>query len=225
MVQRVIELHCRCTQACMLRLLPMGGPLLTRHAPIKASPAQYRPNHPPCADTVSVVGITASGQRVPGANKLAMRTPQEGAPTVAVATATSATQATVRLTPPTNGQVPSLYFVSLCLKAQPTNCVKQNSTSIQLSFTGLTAGANYIASATAKIGSTVVPASNTLPLAMPQRGAPILLTAVATTALTGAATAAAPNGVTFSKVSRQSLQFALPPWGWCIKRSPTQLLC
>ncbi|KAI7845333.1 hypothetical protein COHA_001174 [Chlorella ohadii] len=149
--------------------------------------------------TVSVVGITRSGKRVPGANTLAMRTPQEGAPTVAAATATSTTQAIVRLTPPTNGQAVSLYIVSLCLKTQPTNCVRQNSTSIQLSFTGLTAGANYIVNATAKIGSTTVPASNTLPLAMPQRGAPILLTATATTALTGAATAAAPNGVTFSK--------------------------
>ncbi len=174
---------------------------LTAPTTCKASPIPPHRNRPVCADTVSVVGITRSGKRVPGANTLAMRTPQEGAPTVAAATATSATQAIVRLTPPTNGQTVSLYIVSLCLKMQPTSCVRQNSPSIQLSFTGLTAGANYIVSATAKIGSTTVPASNTLPLAMPQRGAPILLTAVATTALTGAATAVAPSGVTFSKVS------------------------
>ena len=164
-----------------------------------------------------MVGITRSGKRVPGANTLAMRTPQEGAPTVAAATATSATQATVRLTPPTNGQVVSLYIVSVCLKTQPTSCVRQNSTSIQLSFTGLTAGANYIVSATAKIGSTTVPASNTLPLAMPQRGAPILLTAAPATALTGTATAAAPNGVTFSKVIRKGLQLAC----WHVECSPS----
>ncbi|PRW44907.1 fibronectin isoform X1 [Chlorella sorokiniana] len=149
--------------------------------------------------TISVVGITRAGKRVQGANTLAIKTPQEGAPTVAAATATSATTATVRLNPPTNGQTVSQYIVALCLKAQPTTCVKQSSVSIQLYFTGLTPGALYVVSATAKIGSTTVPASNKLPLAMPQRGAPILLTAVPTTALTGAATAVAPNGASFSK--------------------------
>lgn len=147
-----------------------------------------------------MVGITRSGKRVPGANTQAIRTPREGAPTVAAATATSSTRATVRLTPPTNGQTVSLYTVSLCLKAQPTRCKQQNSTSIQLYFTGLAAGAQYLVSATAKIGSTTVPASNTLPLAMPQQGAPILLTAAATTALTGTATAAAPSNANFGKV-------------------------
>ncbi len=143
-----------------LSLQPKYRPLPPQHAPpttCKASSAPPRPNNPSYADTVSVVGITRSGKRVPGANTLAMRTPQEGAPTVAAATATSATQATVRLTPPTASQAVSLYIVSLCLKAQPTSCVRQNSTSIQLSFTGLTAGANYIVSTTAKIGSTTVP--------------------------------------------------------------------
>lgn len=162
-----------------------------------AMPLSLPPNP---ADTISVVGITSAGQRVKGASTLAISTPSTGAPTVAAATATSATQATVRLTPPTSGQQPSLYIVSLCLQAKPTSCVRQNSSSIQLAFTGLAPGARYVASATAKIGSTTSPASNTQPLTMPQRGAPVLLTAAATSAAAGATTAAAPGGTTFSKV-------------------------
>lgn len=146
------------------------------------------------------MGITRSGKKVPGANMLAIRTPQDGAPTVAAAAPTSASQATVRLTPPTNSRAVSLYMVALCLKAQPTSCVRQNSTSIQLSLSGLAPGANYVVSATALISGRVVPASNTMPLVMPQRGTPVLLTAVATSALTGAATAAVPNGGAFSQV-------------------------
>ena len=186
-----------------LRSTPLAQPSATQ-APTTSAHAsphlhQFSP-YSPCADTISVVGITLSGKKVPGANKLAIRTPQDGAPTVAAATPTSATQATVRLTPPTNNRAVSLYMVSLCLKAQPTSCVRQNSTSIQLSLSRLAPGANYVVSATALIGGKVVTASNTMPLVMLQRGAPVLLTAVATSALTGAATAAVPNGGAFSQV-------------------------
>ncbi|PRW20326.1 heat shock 90C isoform B [Chlorella sorokiniana] len=149
--------------------------------------------------TISVVGTTAAGKQVPGANTLPIRTPKAGAPTVAAATPTGATQAAVRLTPPTNGQKVSLYIVKLCLQAQPTKFVQKSSTSIQMAFSGLTAGATYAVSATAKIGSTVVPASNTLPLVMPAPGAPILPTALATGARTGAATAAPPGSASISK--------------------------
>lgn len=160
------------------------------------------PQCPNPADTISVAGITASGKTVQGGNTLAIRTPRAGAPTVASATPTSVTQAIVLLTPPTNGQTVSLYIVNVCLKAQPSSCVSNNSTNIQLAFTGLTAGASYLVSATAKIGNKLVPASNALPLAMPARNAPILLTAAATGALAGAATATAPGGTTFSKVGQ-----------------------
>ena len=162
------------------------------------------------ADTVSVAGVTASGKTVQGANTLAIRTSLPGAPTVAVATPTSATQATVLLTPPTNGQTVSLYIVNVCLEAQPSSCVSGDSVNTQLAFTGLTAGASYLVSATAKIGNTLVPASNTLPLTMPARNAPVLLTAAATGALTGAATAASPDTTTFSKV-RQGRRLCDPP--------------
>lgn len=159
-----------------------------------------RPSNP--ADTISVVGITASGKSVPAGKGVSFTTPQAGAPTVVAATPTAATKATVLLSPPTGGTKPSLYIITLCLQARPNHCVSQNSTSPQLSVTGLTAGAAYLVTATAKVGSKVLPSSNTLVLAMPAKGAPILLTAAATGGLTGAATAAAPGGTTFSKVGR-----------------------
>lgn len=146
------------------------------------------------------MGIARSGKRAAGANTLTLTTPREGAPTVAAATPTSSTQATVRLSPPTNGATVSLYIASVCLKSQPTNCKRLTSANIQFSFAALIAGAEYVVSATAKVGSTTFPASNTLPLVMPQSGAPILRTAAATSAVTGSATAAPPNGASFGKV-------------------------
>ncbi len=151
-----------------------------------------------------MVGITRAGKEVPGDNALSIRMPQAGAPTIAAASATGPTTATVRLNPPTSSQAVSVYMVAACLGQTPTACVRKNSTSIQLSLTGLTASGQYVVSARALIGGREVPASNSLPLAMPAHGAPVLLTVVATSALAAAATAAAPSGATFSQVG----------WGW-----------
>ena len=160
----------------------------------------------PCADTIRVIGITSSGRQVGCSNSLVIRTPKAGAPTVADAIATSPTTATILLTPPRT-QV-SVYLVSICSKAAPTNCIQQNSTSIQLSFVGLAAGAEFSVSATALIGGKLVPASNSLPLTMPAQGAPTLLAADATGSGSGEATAAAPSGTAFDRV-RQGVCIAI----------------
>lgn len=147
-----------------------------------------------------MVGITAAGKEVPGGNTLAIKTPQEGAPTIAAANPTGPTTATVRLTPPTNNQAVSEYRIAACLKRAPASCVRQKSKSIQISLAGLEAGAAYTVTAQALVGGSPVPASNALPLVMPAQGAPVLLSAAATSAKTGAATAAAPAGTAFSQV-------------------------
>lgn len=171
-------------------------------APCQPPPAPHHHclHNAPCADTISVVGTTRSGKRAAGASTLTLTTPREGAPTVADAIPITSTQAIVRLSPPTNGQPVSLYITAVCLQSQPTNCKRLSRPSIQFSFSALTPGASYVVSATAKVGNTTVPASNTLPLVMPQRGAPVLLSAAATSAVTGSATAAPPPGTTFGKV-------------------------
>ena len=147
-----------------------------------------------------MVGITSSGKQVKSANTLAIRTPKLGAPTVASADPTGPTTALVRLTPPTTGQPPSLYIVRVCLKAVPTSCATRNSSSILCPLAGLAAGSDNVVSATAVIAGRLVPASNSLPLRMPTRGAPTLLSAEATTSTTGAATASVPSGATFARV-------------------------
>lgn len=147
-----------------------------------------------------MTGTTASGRQVAGAKPWVIRTPKAGATTVADATATSPTTATVLLTPPTNGQAVSLYLAAVCLKSQPTSCKRQNSTSIEFGFKSLTPGAKYEVSATAWIGGKLVPASNSLPLTMPAQGAPTLLAADATGSASGEASAAAPSGTTFERV-------------------------
>ena len=99
-----------------------------------------------------------------------------------------------------NGATVSLYVVSVCLLSQPSNCKRLNGANVQFTVSALTPGASYVVSAIALVGSTTVPASNTLPLVMPRSGAPILLTAAATSAVTGSATAAKPNSASFGKV-------------------------
>lgn len=154
----------------------------------------------PLADTITAVGITLSGDTVPSGNSITIRTPQAGAPTLASALPSSPDTAVVRINPPGNSQAASQYTVSICLKSAPTNCIRKNSQYIQITVPGLTPGASYIVTATGRVNNKPVPSSNSLPLVMPARGAPVLLTAGASSARTGAATAAAPNGVTFSQV-------------------------
>lgn len=185
-----------CLKAAAAPLCPSASRRCHTHQP------RPLPQPLPPADTIGVVGVTAAGKEVPGANTLALRTPRLGAPTIAAADATGPTTALVRLTPPTTSQNVSLYMVRVCLKAAPTSCVARNSTSILVPFSGLTAGSSNLVSATALIGGTVVPASNSLPLLMPGPGSPVLLTAEAASAFSGTATAAAPKGVTFARVGR-----------------------
>ncbi len=162
---------------------------------------------PPCAaDTIRVVGVSSSGQEAASSNSLAVRTGRLGAPTLVAASPTANTTALVRLSPPTSGSAVTRYLVSVCLKSAPTKCVAANGTSTQVSVAGLAAGASYTVTATAVVGGSQVPASNSLPLTMPPAGAPILLTAAATSAVTGAATAAAPGSITFKQVR--------PAWLW-----------
>ncbi len=168
-------------------------------APNLCKPSSSTGFSPP-TDTIRVVGVTRSGKEVPGANALSIRTPKAGAPTIAAANPTGPTTATVRLNSPAKSQAASLYMVAACLAQAPTACARKNSTSLQFSLTGLTPAGKYLVTATALVGGKVVPASNSLPLTMPAQGSPALLTAVATSALTGAATAVAPSGTTFSQV-------------------------
>ena len=71
--------------------------------------------------------------------------------------------------------------------------------SILCAVDGLAAGSDNVVTATARINGVWVPASNSLPLALPPLGAPILLTAEASTALSGEATASAPNGAAYTQ--------------------------
>lgn len=159
------------------------------------------------ADTIRVTGITSAGQEAAGSNSLVVRTGRLGAPTLAAASPTGPTTALVYISPPTRGTAVTRFMVSACLKAAPSSCVAANGTSSQVAVAGLAAGASYTVLATAVVGSSLVPASNSLSLTMAPAGAPTLLTATATSAVTGAATAAAPNGVTFKQVGPG-------PWEW-----------
>ncbi|PRW45179.1 lactation elevated 1 [Chlorella sorokiniana] len=149
--------------------------------------------------TIRAVGITRTGEEVPSGNSITITTPQSGAPTLASADPNSPNTAVVRIAPPSNTQANAVYTVIICLKSNPTNCIRKSSQYIQITVPGLTPGAAYVVSASAKVSNKPVPSSNSLPLVMPARGAPVLLTAAASSARTGAATAAPPNGVTFSQ--------------------------
>jgi hypothetical protein len=176
---------------------PAGGPAISQEVD---SPLVWWYNlAPDTSYTIRVVGVSSSGQEAASSNSLVIRTGRLGAPTVAAASPTGPTTALVRLSPPTSGAAVTRYTVSVCLKATPSKCVAANGTSTQVLVAGLAAGAQYTVTATAVVGGSLVPASNSLPLAMPAAGAPILLTATATSAVTGAATAAAPNGAIFSQ--------------------------
>lgn len=133
---------------------------------------------------------------------MVITTPQAGAPTLAAAEPSSPDTVVVRINPPPNS-IGMTYTVSICLKSQPTNCVRRSSPYIQVTVPGLSPGASYVVTATGRINSKPVPSSNSLPLLMPARGAPVLLTAAASSARGGSATAAPPNSVTFSKVGLQ----------------------
>ena len=78
---------------------------------------------------------------------------------------------------------------------------------ISCPITGLAPGTTYIVSAEAIVGGGRVPASNTLPLIMPDNNTPTLISATATGSTTGAATAAPPPSVTYTQVgARQFCQ-------------------
>ena len=77
---------------------------------------------------------------------------------------------------------------------------------------GLALGATYVVSASALIGGALVPASNTLPLRMPQLGAPTLVSTQAMTSRSAVAVAAPPKGVTFTRVSKSVETHAQVGW-------------
>ena len=122
-------------------------------------------------------------------------------PIIAIADPTSPTAANILLNPPTTGGPVTSYEVKLC-PAPPASgaCVSRSCPTISCPVTGLTPGASYIVSAEAIVGGTRVPASNTLLLVMPENNTPTLISATATGSTTGAATAAAPPGVTYTQV-------------------------
>lgn len=94
--------------------------------------------------------------------------------------------------PPASGGPVEQYIVTLCLQPGGTPCVTENSTTTSCPFTGLTPGATYEASAVAIVAGRSLPASNTLPLVMPDAGAITLVTAVDTSSTTGSASAVPP---------------------------------
>ncbi|KAL4448135.1 hypothetical protein ABPG75_005354 [Micractinium tetrahymenae] len=147
---------------------------------------------------VSVVGITPDGKQVPAPNKLSFTTPRAGAPVIAAATPTSPTTATILLNPPATGGPVDKYIVKLCLQPAGAPCVSNTCPTITCPFTNLSPGAEYRVSAVAVVGGKTIPASNTLPLAMPAPGAITLTSAVDTGSTTGHATAAPPAGVTIT---------------------------
>lgn len=169
--------------------------------------------HVCCADTISVVGITSSKKEVRGANTLTIRTPQAGAPVIAAAIPTGPTTALIRLNPPTDKQAANLYTISVCLKDAPKSCVTKDCTSIECAVSGLKAGSENVVRATAVIGIKQQRTSNSLPLRMPAADAPTLLTAEATGAFSGAATAAPPKGATFTRVRAFRFESSRGCWG------------
>jgi len=91
------------------------------------------------------------------------------------------------------------YIVKLCLQPTGTPCITQECPTITCPVTGLTPGATYEVSAAAVINGTTVPASNHLPLTMPDAGAITLVDAHDTSSTTGSATAVPPEGVTITQ--------------------------
>lgn len=121
---------------------------------------------------------------------------------IVAANPTSSTTATVVLNPPAAAPGPvEKYKVTLCLLPSGSPCegpVECPTTTCPV--TGLTPGATYRVSAVAVIGGGEVPAANTLPLAMPDAGAVILVRADDTGSTTGEAAAAPPPAVNITLV-------------------------
>lgn len=150
---------------------------------------------------VSVVGKLPSGELSPASNTLTFTTPDTGSPIIAAADPQSPTTATVVLNPPATGGPVKEYEVTVCLVSDPTTCVTETCPTTNCPVDGLTPGETYTVTAVAVLpDGTRVPASNEVPLTMPQANAPTLTSAVDTSSTTGTATAAPPPGTTYDQV-------------------------
>ena len=115
---------------------------------------------------VTVVGVQADGKEVAAANSLPMTTPNVGKLNIVSAIPLSPTNATVTLKAPP-GTKPTSYDVKLCRQPRLIDCVIKKCLTNICNFDNLAPGVLYNVTATALIGGKVVPASNWLPLQMP----------------------------------------------------------
>ena len=130
-------------------------------------------------------------------------------PIIADARPTSPTAADILLNPTTTGGPVSSYEVKLCPNAPATGpCATITCPTVECPVSRLIPGTDYTVSAVAVVGGNRVPASNTLQLAMPDSNTPTLTSVVDTSSTTGAATAAAPPGATYTQV-RETRSFGL----------------
>lgn len=112
---------------------------------------------------------------------------------------TSPTTADITVNPPIGATCTS-YTVSVCPAATPTqNCITKTWPTNLVPFDSLTPGADYTVSATCKVNGVDTPASNSLPLEMPDAGKPTITSADDASPTTALAKLAPPPGVTCDK--------------------------
>ena len=170
----------------------------------------------------SAVGILVDGRSTAAPNLLRFTTPSDSSAVLAAADPKSSTAATIVLNPPAGDVVVEKYILNLCLLPTPAKSGRRLTQSpatcadspcpgqvcpkvvecptIQCDVTGLVEGGQYSVTAEAVVGGKKRPVANSVPLAMPQPGAPTLITAIDTGSTTGTALASPPDGVTYSMV-------------------------
>ena len=175
----------------------------------------------------SAIGILVDGRSTAAPNLLRFTTPSDTSAVLVAADPNSSTKATIVLNPPAGDVVVEKYILALCLLATPAKSGRQLTQSpatcadspcpgqvcprvvecptVQCEATGLVEGGQYSVTAEAVVDGKKRPVANSVPLSMPQLGAPTLVTAVDLGSTTGTALASPPDGVTYSMVSP-------PPW-------------